>query len=42
MQVYDDVPERMHGVATRSLKAHLIKLRNEAVAVESAGRWALA
>lgn len=41
-QVYDDVPERMHGVATRSLKAHLIKLRDEVVAVESAGRWSLA
>jgi len=41
-QVYDDVPERMHGVATRSLKAHLIKLRDESMAAESAGRWSLA
>ncbi len=41
-QVYDDVPERMHGVATRSLKAHLVKLRNDALAVESAGAWSLA
>jgi glyoxylase-like metal-dependent hydrolase (beta-lactamase superfamily II) len=41
-QVYDDVPERMHGVATRSLKAHLIKLRDESVAADSAGRWSLA
>jgi glyoxylase-like metal-dependent hydrolase (beta-lactamase superfamily II)/8-oxo-dGTP pyrophosphatase MutT (NUDIX family) len=41
-QVYDDVSERMHGVATRSLKAHLIKLRDEARAVESAGRWSIA
>jgi glyoxylase-like metal-dependent hydrolase (beta-lactamase superfamily II) len=40
-QVYDDVPERMHGVATRSLKAHLYKLRDEALACESAGRWQL-
>jgi len=41
-QVYDDVPARMHGVATRSLKAHLIKLRNEQRALEAGNRWSLA
>ena len=28
-RVYDDVPERMHPMALRSLRAHLIKLRGE-------------
>lgn len=38
--VYADVPERMHGVALRSLTAHLFKLRDEGRATESAdGRW---
>ena len=45
-QVYDDVPARMHGVATRSLRAHLIKLCVEGRAFEQAGGagecWALA
>jgi glyoxylase-like metal-dependent hydrolase (beta-lactamase superfamily II) len=41
-QVYDDVPQRMHGIATRSLKAHLIKLREERRAVEADSRWSLA
>ena len=40
--VYADVPERMHPVALRSLTAHLLKLRDEGRAAESAGRWALA
>src|SRR5881296_3602073 len=40
-QVYDDVSQRMHGVATRSLKAHLYKLRDEGVACEIEGRWVL-
>ena len=39
-QVYDDVPPRMHAMAMRSLKAHLIKLRDEARAVEQGDRWA--
>jgi len=47
VQVYDDVPARMHGVATRSLKAHLLKLRDEGRArhdggADELGRWALA
>ena len=28
-RVYDDVPERMHPMALRSLRAHLGKLRSE-------------
>ena len=40
-KVYADVPERMHPVALRSLTAHLLKLRDEGRAAESAGRWAL-
>jgi hypothetical protein len=39
--VYSDVPERMHPVAARSLRAHLLKLRADGRAVESAGRWSL-
>jgi hypothetical protein len=31
----------MHPVAIRSLTAHLLKLRDEGRASESAGRWAL-
>jgi glyoxylase-like metal-dependent hydrolase (beta-lactamase superfamily II)/8-oxo-dGTP pyrophosphatase MutT (NUDIX family) len=37
--VYDDVPARMHPVASRSLLAHLLKLRDEGRAAEAAGRW---
>jgi glyoxylase-like metal-dependent hydrolase (beta-lactamase superfamily II) len=40
--VYADVPSHLHGVAMRSLTAHLLKLRDEARAAESAGEWALA
>lgn len=40
--VYDDVPQRMHAMAMRSLKAHLFKLRDEARALEQGERWALA
>ncbi|MBK9607874.1 MAG: MBL fold metallo-hydrolase [Betaproteobacteria bacterium] len=40
--VYDDVPQRMHPVALRSLLAHLHKLRDDGVACEEEGRWALA
>jgi glyoxylase-like metal-dependent hydrolase (beta-lactamase superfamily II) len=39
--VYDDVPQRLHPVARRSLHAHLIKLAREGRAVESAGSWKL-
>lgn len=38
-QVYDDVPARMHPVASRSLLAHLIKLRDEGRAAEAGRRW---
>jgi glyoxylase-like metal-dependent hydrolase (beta-lactamase superfamily II) len=41
-QVYDDVPGHLHAMATRSLKAHLIKLRDEGLAIERADRWTLA
>ena len=37
--VYDDVPPRMHPVASRSLLAHLLKLRDEGRAAEAAGAW---
>ena len=39
--VYSDVPERMHPVAARSLRAHLLKLRADGRAVESGARWSL-
>jgi glyoxylase-like metal-dependent hydrolase (beta-lactamase superfamily II)/8-oxo-dGTP pyrophosphatase MutT (NUDIX family) len=41
-KVYADVPKRMHPVALRSLTAHLLKLRDEGRAAESAGSWSLA
>ena len=37
--VYDDVPERMHPVASRSLLAHLIKLEADARVTQAGGRW---
>jgi glyoxylase-like metal-dependent hydrolase (beta-lactamase superfamily II) len=40
-RVYDDVPVAMHGVAARSLLAHLLKLRDEGRAHEHDGHWAL-
>ncbi len=40
-RVYDDVPQRMHAMAMRSLKAHLFKLRAEVRAIEQGDRWAL-
>jgi glyoxylase-like metal-dependent hydrolase (beta-lactamase superfamily II)/8-oxo-dGTP pyrophosphatase MutT (NUDIX family) len=40
--VYDDVPSRMHPVASRSLLAHLIKLRDEGRAAQADGRWSVA
>jgi glyoxylase-like metal-dependent hydrolase (beta-lactamase superfamily II) len=37
--VYDDVPERIHAVARRSLAAHLIKLERNGRVEEERGRW---
>jgi glyoxylase-like metal-dependent hydrolase (beta-lactamase superfamily II)/8-oxo-dGTP pyrophosphatase MutT (NUDIX family) len=39
--VYDDVPARMHPVAARSLRAHLLKLRADCKADEAGGQWSL-
>jgi len=39
--VYDDVPERMHPVAQRSLLAHLRKLEGDGVARDVDGVWTL-
>ena len=36
---YDDVPERIHNVAMRSLHAHLLRLERNGRAVQSAGQW---
>ena len=41
-RVYDDVSPRLHPVASRSLLAHLIKLRDEGRVQESRGSWSLA
>ena len=41
-RVYDDVPSRMHGVALRSLTAHLVKLVAEGRARVVEGRYTLA
>lgn len=38
-QAYDDVPERIHNVAMRSLHAHLLRLEHNGRAVQSAGQW---
>jgi len=38
-KVYDDVPGALHPMASRSLLAHLIKLKDEARAGEAGGRW---
>ena len=40
-RVYDDDKPQLHAMALRSLRAHLLKLRDDGVAVESEGRWAL-
>jgi glyoxylase-like metal-dependent hydrolase (beta-lactamase superfamily II)/8-oxo-dGTP pyrophosphatase MutT (NUDIX family) len=40
-RVYDDVPERMHPMAMRSLRAHLVKLQSDGAAHEAEGRWSL-
>jgi predicted GIY-YIG superfamily endonuclease len=36
---YDDVPERRHAMASRSLLAHLIKLKKDGLAAELNGKW---
>ena len=41
-RVYDDVPERLHAMALRSLIAHLFKLRDESRAVQAGEAWSLA
>lgn len=38
-RAYDDTPVNLHGVAARSLLAHLLKLEAEGLAVHSAGVW---
>ncbi|MBI5255088.1 MAG: MBL fold metallo-hydrolase [Burkholderiales bacterium] len=41
--VYADTPRHLHAVALRSLRAHLLKLRDDGVAVvDAAGRWSVA
>ena len=40
-EVYDDVAPRLHGVALRSLSAHLEKLAAEGRARAADGRWSL-
>ncbi len=37
--VYQDVDRELHGLAERSLLAHLIKLEEEGAAVRAANRW---
>ncbi len=36
---YDDVPERIHQVAMRSLHAHLLRLERNGRAAQAAGIW---
>jgi glyoxylase-like metal-dependent hydrolase (beta-lactamase superfamily II) len=38
-RAYDDVPERIHPVAMRSLHAHLIRLERHRRAAQEAGLW---
>lgn len=40
-EVYDDVPGALHGVAGRSLLAHLIKLRDDGALRQSGSVWHL-
>ena len=40
--VYDDVSPRLHPVASRSLLAHLIKLKEEHKVAEAQGNWSVA
>ncbi|MEP7101751.1 MAG: MBL fold metallo-hydrolase [Burkholderiales bacterium] len=41
VRVYDDVKPQLHAMALRSLRAHLLKLRDDGMAREADGRWAL-
>ena len=41
VRVYDDVKPQLHPAALRSLCAHLLKLRHDGRAAETAGRWRL-
>jgi glyoxylase-like metal-dependent hydrolase (beta-lactamase superfamily II)/8-oxo-dGTP pyrophosphatase MutT (NUDIX family) len=41
-EVYDDVSSARHGVALRSLLAHLQHLQSQGLATEQAGRWTAA
>ena len=36
---YDDVPERIHNVAMRSLHAHLLRLERCGRATQAGGEW---
>jgi hypothetical protein len=36
---YDDVADRLHVIARRSLHAHLIKLEREGRAIETEAGW---
>jgi len=38
-QVYAHIPRQVHGLAERSLLAHLLKLRDDGLASEEGGRW---
>ena len=40
-RVYDDVPTALHGVAQRSLLAHLLKLQRDGVALGDGPNWQL-
>jgi len=40
-KVYDDVPQKLHPVALRSLRAHLLMLQAEGRAAGEDGRWRL-
>ncbi|HSH43034.1 MAG TPA: MBL fold metallo-hydrolase [Arenicellales bacterium] len=40
--VYDDVPAALHGVAARSLLAHLLKLRDDGLLSQAGSTWRLA
>ncbi len=41
-RVYNDVPERMHPMALRSLRAHLTKLSGDGLAIGGEGGWRVA
>ncbi len=40
-RVYDDVKPQLHAMAMRSLRAHLLKLRDEGRAIEQGAQWLL-